>query len=304
MPSVVRTAHGTSCRSVLVTGTSTGLGLETAVYLAERGFRVYASMRDLGRRTKLDAEAARRNVPLDVLRLDVTDQASIDEAVRQVREQSGGIYGLVNNAGVGLGGYFEDLLDEEIRHVFDVNLFGAMAVTRAALPYLRAAGQGRIVMMSSVAGRVGTLGVSPYCASKFALEGFGESLAQEVEPFGIRVALVAPGVVKNEFFGIHRAIGRRALDPNSPYSRWFRAADQLAERVVETAPTRSVDVARAVYHALAAPRPRLHYVVGWRPSLAVLLRRYLPEPLFERLYFGTVIRQVVRRAARPLPEVP
>jgi NAD(P)-dependent dehydrogenase (short-subunit alcohol dehydrogenase family) len=289
-------------RSVLITGTSTGLGLATALYLAERDFDVYASMRDLARRTRLESEVTRLNVPIHVLQLDVTDPVSIDAAVHRVVDESGGIYGLVNNAGIGIGGYFEDLLDEEVRSVFDVNLFGAMATTRAVLPYMRAARQGRIVMMSSVAGRVSTPGVSPYCASKFALEGFGESLAQEVQPFGIYVSMIAPGIVKNEFWGIHRSIGQRALSPTSPYAHWFRAAEQLAEGIVDSAPTQTTDVVRAVHQALISPRPRLHQVVGWRPSLVALMRRYLPERWFERLYYGTVVRQIVSRAARPLPE--
>src|SRR5438128_2392760 len=111
-------------RSVLVTGTSSGLGRDIAVYLAAQGLEVYASMRDLGRRAALDEAAARANVRLKVLQLDVTDVTSIEATVRHIVTESGGIYGVVNNAGVGLGGYFEDLHDDEVRHVLDVNLFG------------------------------------------------------------------------------------------------------------------------------------------------------------------------------------
>ena len=283
-------------RSVLVTGASTGLGRDIAVLLAERGFDVYASMRDLSRRGGLDAAAAQRNVRLTVLQLDVTDPASIDTAVSQIIDQSGGIFGMVNSAGVGLGGYFEDLLDEEVRKVLEVNLFGSMAVTRAVLPAMRAAGRGRIVLISSVCGRVGTIAASAYAVSKFGLSGFGESLAPEVEPFGIRVALIEPGAVNTELWSTHRVIAKRAQDPASPYSLWFEAGERLAERVLATTPTQSRDVANSVYKALTRPRPPVHQVVGWRAGMVAKLRRYLPEPWFERLYFGTTVRQITRNA--------
>jgi NAD(P)-dependent dehydrogenase (short-subunit alcohol dehydrogenase family) len=278
--------------SILVTGTSTGLGLETAVYLAEQGFEVYASMRDLGRRDALDDAAASRNAELHVLQLDIADKVSIDRAVRTVVERSGGIYGLINNAGIGLRGYFEDLSEEEIRQVFEVNVFGTMAMTRAVLPHMRAARRGRIVIITSVGGRIGSLAVSVYCATKFAQEGFGESLAQEVIPFGIYVSLVEPAIIKTERWGAHRSIAKGALDPESRYDAWFRKSERLADRLVETSPTRPVDVARAVYRVLTARRPKLRYMVGRRAGLVVALRRYLPGELFERLYFGEAVRRV------------
>jgi NAD(P)-dependent dehydrogenase (short-subunit alcohol dehydrogenase family) len=278
--------------SILVTGASTGLGLETAVYLAGQGFEVYASMRDMARRTPLDDAVARRNAALHVLQLDVTDEASIDRAVRTVVERSGGIYGLVNNAGIGLRGYFEDLSQEEIRRVFEVNVFGTMAVTRAVLPYMRAARRGRIVIISSVGGRIGSLAVSAYCATKFAQEGFGESLAQEVVPFGVYVSLVEPAIIKTERWGSRRGVARGALDPKSPYYAWFYASERLADRLVETSPTKPVDVAKVVQTALTVRRPRLRYIAGRRAGLVVALRHYLPGEIFERLYFGEAVRQV------------
>src|SRR5438093_940068 len=149
-------------RAVLVTGASSGLGLETSVYLAERGFRVFATMRDPGRRGDLDAEAARRRASVEVVRLDVTDPASVRSAVATVVERAGGIYALVNNAGIQLRGYFEDLAPREIQDVFDTNLFGAMAVTRAVLPHMRGAGRGRIVMIASMGSRIGCPALSAY----------------------------------------------------------------------------------------------------------------------------------------------
>lgn len=279
-------------KSVLITGAGTGIGLETALYLAEQGFLVYASVPDLSQQAAVDTAAAERGVSLQVLQLDVTDQQSVQAAVDTIIEESGGIYGLVNNAGIALRGYFEDLSEEEIRQLFEVNVFGTMAVTRAVLLHMRAARRGRIVIITSVGGRIGSLAVSAYCATKFAQEGFGESLAQEVVPFGIYVSLVEPAVTKTERWGPHRGFAEHAFDPESPYYAWFLESQRLTDRLVETSPTRPIDVARSVHRALTAERPRLRYVVGWRASLVLTLRRYLPGELFERLYFGEAVRRV------------
>jgi len=284
--------------TVLITGTSSGLGLETAVYLAECGFQVYATMRNLSRRDKLDAEAARRNAQLEVLQLNVTDKTSINAAVRTIVDRSGGIYGLINNAGTQLRGYFEDLSDAEIHQIFEINVFGTVAVTRAVMPYMRTVRRGRIVIITSVGGKMGALGLSAYCATKFALEGFGESLAQELEPLGMRVILVEPAITKTEIWGANRGIAKGALDPNSPYYGWFLESERLADRLVESSPTKPVDVAKAVHQALTAKRPRLRYLVGRRASLVLALRRYLPGELFERFYFGEAVRRVTKAGQR------
>src|SRR3954447_25486240 len=170
--------------TVLITGSSTGLGLETALHLAAEGFRVYATMRDLGQKAELLEEAERRGVDLEVLAMDVTDPASIDGAVERIITDAGDIFGLVNNAGIGLRGCFEDLSEAEIRQVFEANVFGTMAVTRRVLPHMRRAGRGRVVTITSVGGRIATFGLSAYCSTKFAQEGFAESLALELAPFG------------------------------------------------------------------------------------------------------------------------
>ena len=281
--------------SVLITGASGGLGLETALYLAKRNFNVYATMLDLSERETVDEAASQHGVELRVLKLDVTDQASIDEAVGIAVEESGGVYGLVNNAGIALRGYYEDLLEEEVRRAFDVNVFGTMRVTRAVLPYMRASRRGRIVIITSIGGRIGSLAVSVYSACKFAQEGFGESLYQEVKPLGIQVSLVAPAIVPTERWGVNRGYGQRAMDPDSPYHAWFVESQRLTDKLVQSSPTKPVHVAQAVHRVLTVKRPRLRYVVGWRARLVIALRRYLPGELFERLYFGAVIRRVTRQ---------
>lgn len=290
--------------SVLVTGAGNGLGLETALYLAQHGFRVYASMRDLSKRDTLDQAAAQRKVDLRVLQLDITDGASIDAAVRTIVDECGGIYGLVNNAGIGLRGYFEDLSEAEIRNLFEVNIFGTMAVTRAVLPHMRAARRGRVVIITSVGGRLGSIGVSAYCSTKFAQEGFGESLAQEVVPFGIYVSLVEPAIIKTERWDLHRSIAPGAMNPDSPYYAWFCEAERRANQLVETSPTEPIDVAKAIHTAMTVQHPRLRYMVGRRANLAVTLRRYLPERVFERLFFGEAVRRITRPAKGKMRNAP
>lgn len=281
--------------SVLITGASTGLGLETAVHLAERGFKVYGTMRNLERRGNLDAEASRRNVSVEVLQLDVTDKASIDRAVSAIIAESGGIYGLVNNAGIDMHGYFEDLTDEETRRPFETNVFGMMEVTRAVLPHMRKAGRGRIVVISSIGGRVGSMGVSVYCASRFAQEGFAESLSQEVQPLGIWVSLVEPGVMNTQHWtSSNFNVAKRARNPDGPYYDWYIQVEKLLLGLVDSSSIKTSEVATAVLKALTAKRPRLRYLVGRKARLVVALRRYAPAGLFERFYFGTIIKRVTR----------
>jgi NAD(P)-dependent dehydrogenase (short-subunit alcohol dehydrogenase family) len=285
--------RGGAREAVLVTGASSGLGLETALHLAGRGFRVFASMRDSASRAALDAECARRGLEIEVLRLDVTDGDRVREAVAAVVERAGGIFGLVNNAGIQLRGYFEDLSEDEIARVFETNVFGAMAVTRAALPHLRAAGRGRIVMVTSMGARLASPACSAYCSSKAALEGFTESLALEMRLFGVQVAMIEPGLVNTErFWGPNRGVARGAGDPASPYYRWFQRLEELSDGLVGAAPNRPADVARAVHRALTASRPRLRYVVGRRARLLLRLRAYLPGESFERIAGGALLRRL------------
>lgn len=288
--------------SVLITGAGTGMGLATAVHLAQRGFQVYASVPDLDQREGLDAAAAEYGPRLRVLQLDVTDQASIQSAVDTVIAECGGVFGLVNNAGVGLRGFFEDLSEEEIRRLFDVNVFGAMSVTRAVLPHMRAARRGRVVLITSSGGRIASMTLSGYCAGKFALEGFGESLALEVQPLGLRVSMIEPGLVMTPHFTVHRGRAKAAMDPGSPYYAWFVQHEHMVDNILRKNRITPADVARTVHRALTDRRPKLRYPVGWRAKLLISLRRHLPGELFERLYFGQVIRRVTQ-AHRPAAEL-
>jgi NAD(P)-dependent dehydrogenase (short-subunit alcohol dehydrogenase family) len=287
-------AQGSRGDAVLVTGAATGLGKEMALHLAERGFRVYGTTRDARQAEELQATARARGTELRILPLDVTSEESIADVVRTIVSECGGIYGVINNAGIGLRGYFEDLTPEEIRQVFAANVFGLMAVTKAVLPHMRQAGRGRVLLISSVGGRIGACGVSAYCSTKFAVEGFGESLYQELAPLGIQVVLIEPGIIKTERWSVNRGLARNAMNPDSPYAAWFRTLEAESDQLVRASTATPADVAALAYRALTATRPRLRYMVGWKAKLAVALKRWIPGELFERLYFGIIMRRVTR----------
>jgi len=179
----------------LVTGSSSGIGLLTTVELARAGFRVVASMRDPGRRQRLDGAGAAAGVTsrIDVRRLDITEFDRIPEFVAQLDRDCGRLDVLVNNAGFAVAGFAEDLLLEELRQQFETNFFGQVAVTRAVLPIMRRQRAGHIILVSSIGGRVSAPVIGAYDASKFALEGWSESLRIETRSLGVRVVLVEPG---------------------------------------------------------------------------------------------------------------
>jgi len=279
-------------QAILVTGASSGLGLETALHLAARGFRVFAGIRDTARSDELRVEASRRGLEIEILALDVTDRKSIDGAVDRVLERAGSIDGLVNNAGIQIRGSFEDLSDEETRRIFETNVFGTMALTRKVIPLLRARGRGRIVIVTSIGGRIGAPALSLYCASKFALEGFGEALALEGRLVGVDVSLVAPAVVKTGIWSRNRGLAAASTSPQSPYLRFFSSYERLADRTVDRARTTPSDVARAIERALTARKPRLHYVIGRKARFMLALRDYLPGELFHDLYRRALLRAV------------
>lgn len=279
---------------VLITGASSGIGLETALHLAEHGHNVYASVPDPSHLPGLEKAAEDRKVRPRALIMDVTDPQGIESAVETVVRESGGIYGLVNNAGLGLRGFFEDLSDDEIRELFDVNVFGVMAVTRAVLPHMRQAREGRILIMSSAGGRIAAMTISAYCAGKFAVEGFGEALALETAPLGLHVSLIEPGLVRTPHFTVNRGQAKASTDPGSPYHKWFVQNETMIDGILEKNRIRPADVAEAVRKALEAKKPRLRYVVGWRAKLLISLRRHLPGEWFDRAYSRGVQRKLAR----------
>jgi NAD(P)-dependent dehydrogenase (short-subunit alcohol dehydrogenase family) len=188
-------------QTVLITGSSTGLGFATAISLARAGHDVFASMRNPASTPELRTVAAKENLPITILPLDVDSDASVATAIKSVIETRGRVDVLVNNAGIGLMASIEHMPLDQFRQVFETNYFGVLRCIKAVLPYMRVQHSGRIVNMSSVAGRIASAGHGAYASSKFALEAISESLAAEVRPFNIRVHLVEPAVTQSAIFG-------------------------------------------------------------------------------------------------------
>lgn len=195
----------------LVTGCSTGVGLHTAVRLAEAGWQVVATMRDTGKSAALLEEAAKAGVALEILPLDVTQQASIDAAVTDVLARHGRIDLLVNNAGAGLLGSVENTSDADLRRTMEVNFFGVWNMTRAVIPHMRDHGRGRIISVTSVGGLLGQPFNEAYCAAKFAVEGMMEGFAPLARQMGIKVSLVEPGPINTEFVASVRSSSAEAI---------------------------------------------------------------------------------------------
>jgi NAD(P)-dependent dehydrogenase (short-subunit alcohol dehydrogenase family) len=202
----------------VVTGSSGGIGLATSLALAKNGYLTYATMRNLAKRDPIQSVADKQHLPIRAMQLDVTDENSIKKAIHSILSEAGRIDLLVNNAGYGLTGAFEDIGIDEIKALYETNFFGVIRVTQMVLPIMRKQGSGRIINVSSGAGRFGYPGGSAYVSLKFALEGLSESMAYELEQFGIRIVLVEPGVVRTNF-GKNMVIARKAQDPNSSYSQ-------------------------------------------------------------------------------------
>ncbi len=241
----------------LVTGSSTGIGESTALHLARNNFHVFATMRNPDAGTGLLETAKSEGLSLEVLALDVNDADSCSNCVGEIVNRVGRIDILVNNAGIGSGGPLEEASMEHIREVFETNVFGAVRMMQLVLPGMRERRQGTIVNVTSVAGRVANPNMSTYSGSKFALDVMTESLAAEVVRFGIRVALIEPGVIQTPIF----SKGSNPPNPESPYSEFVeRAGHWFGVRLEK--PTYPQEVAELIEHAIVTDEPKLRYLVG------------------------------------------
>ncbi len=242
--------------NALITGTSSGIGLATALHFARNGHRVFASLRDPDGSADLQRAAA-GGLPLTLVRLDVTDGASVERGIAEVLGQADHIDALVNNAGIGGSGPVELASLDRARQTFETNYFGAVRMIQAVLPNMRARGSGAIVNITSIAGRIALPTHSHYAASKFALEALSEGLAAEVRPFGIRVAIVEPGVIPTPI------LSKRPANPPSPapYETPVRRLMQFFQKQL-VQPTPVEAVAAAIEHAITTDTPRLRYLVG------------------------------------------
>lgn len=258
---------------VFITGASSGIGKETAKLFQAKNWKVAATMR-----SPENGEDLKRIADIECLKTDVTSIESIKEAIAATLERFGRIDAVVNNAGYALLGPFEAATDEQIEHQFAVNVFGLMNVCREIIPYFREQKGGFIVNIASLGGRTAFPFSSLYNATKWAVEGFSESLRYELEPFGIKVKIIEPGPIRTDFYGRSEVIARgEGLTAYEPASERFL---KYMNGSGETAPDGSV-VAEAIYDSVTDRSFKLRYQVNTKGLLA--MRRILPEPLFAAL---------------------
>ncbi len=271
--------------TVLVTGANSGIGLAASVELAKRGWDVVATMRDREKRGALEKalQAAGAAGRVRIERLDVTDEPSIDAALATLENRP--LDAVVNNAGIAIGGAFEDLTDAQIRRVMEVNFFGVLALTRRLLPKFRAQRRGRILIVSSEAAFAGNPTISPYTASKWAVEGWAESLAHEVEPFNIQVVLIEPGAVKTNIWDA----SPRIIPQDSPYRPLLRHLDATVDMHVAKTALEPDDVAKVIANALEAKKPRFRTAIGPTARMLHIARGKVPTSVIRKVfgfYFG------------------
>ena len=271
-------------RIAVVTGSSSGIGLLTAVELALSGYRVIATMRNLDNRGRLEEAARKAGVSerLDLRRLDITEFDSLPGAVEQLVRDHGHIDVLVNNAGFSMAGFVEDMALSELRHQLETNFFGNVAMTKAVLPVMRSQKSGHIITVTSVAGLLGQPLLSAYSASKHALEGWSESLRIETHSLGMRVSLVEPGAFDTDIWERNVVIARGALDPASPNKERSR---RFTEFVKSSSHRRrdAREVARLIVRIAQDPNPKLRYLVGGDAKLQVWLKKVVPWRRYERM---------------------
>jgi len=262
-------------KTVLITGASSGIGEETVKALLAVGHTVYAGARRVDRMKGLSKAGAH------LLTLDVTEDASMTAAVQTVLREAGRIDVLINNAGYGSYGALEDVPPEEARRQFDVNLFGLARLTQLVLPAMRAQHSGRIVNVSSIAGKFGEAFGGWYHASKFAVEGLSDSLRMELHPFGIDVVIIQPGATHSEWSTIaHESLIK--YSGNGPYREGANSHAKMMELGHQgSIPAQPSVVARTIVQAVAAKRPKTRYVTGGLARTMLFLRRVLSDRAFD-----------------------
>ena len=247
---------------ILITGTSTGIGLTTALHFGRKGHQVYASMRNPEAAQEFTQVIADEKLPITLIKLDVNDDASVQQGVAEVLQKAGHIDVLVNNAGIGGSGPVEAVSIENAHKTFETNYFGVIRMVQAVLPNMRERKSGFIIMLSSIAGRAPFASHGHYAASKHALEAISEILAQEVRAFNIRVAIIEPGVILTSIFSKGRKSAKAQPNPIAEhYVTHSRRLFTFFQTRLKN-PTMSEVVAEAIEHAVTTDQPSLRYLVG------------------------------------------
>ncbi|EEL76140.1 Short-chain dehydrogenase/reductase SDR [Bacillus cereus AH676] len=267
----------------IITGASSGFGLLTTLELAKKDYLVIATMRNLEKQGTLLSQVTQLNLQqnIKVQQLDVTDQNSIHNFQLFLKEINR-IDLLINNAGYANGGFVEEIQVDEYRKQFETNLFGAISITQLVLPYMRKQRSGKIINISSISGQVGFPGLSPYVSSKYALEGWSESLRLELKAFGIDVALIEPGSYNTNIWEVGKQLATNQSDTTSPYKEYM---DKIQKHINSGSDTfgNPIDVAKKVVDIAEAKRTTLRYPIGKGVKFMILARKILPWRLWEYL---------------------
>ena len=283
---------------ILITGCSSGFGMLTSARLAAAGHTIYATMRNMQKQDTLKLELKRRNTECHILPLDVTNDNSINKVINTIEKQDSRLDVLINNAGYGIGGFFEDLSEDEIRSQFETNFFGVQKVTRSALPLMRATASKsgkdfstKIINISSAQGRSTLPGLGAYGASKFALEGFSESLYFELQPFGIEVVILEPGTYSTKAIDDNSREADAGLEGDSPYANYTKRLKELHNNILIT--KKGVgdpeNVAIMIEDIINRKRNKLRYLAGTQAKIRVLMRTILPFSWFSRIINSFII---------------
>ena len=278
-------------RTVLITGGTDGLGRAAALLLAEKGYRVFAAGRSAEKRTELDRIAATKKLSLETMELDVCDEESVTRGVQQILQKAGAIDVLINNAGVGMAAVVEELKLEDLRRLYETNIFGLLRVTQAVLPQMRKRGQGRILMLSSASGLVTPPLSAAYSSSKHAVEAISNALRLELYPFKVEVVLIEPGYIMTNFQEASKELAPEyvAAAAASPYARVYSGAMEGANSSRKESKTTPEDCARVMLAAIEASHPKARYTVTPLAKWVAFGRRVLPDTLldsFLRRKFG------------------
>ena len=274
-------------RVALITGCSSGIGYETALMLGRNGFRTFATMRNTKKSDSLQEIIRKEGLDVSIQQLDVNDNASIENTINNIKNEANRIDVLINNAGFGLVGFFEDLTLDEIRDQFETNFFGVLNITKKIIPIMRLQKSGTIINISSGAGQVGFPGISAYVSTKFAIEGFSESLTYELLPYGIKVVIIEPGVIKTNFFR-NCKVSEHSVKKNSTYSSSLDKFQRNIEIMQEHA-TSPTDVAKVIIQVLGNSEPKQRYIVGNDVAMILEAKRNLSDSEFKKLMIQNII---------------
>lgn len=271
----------------VITGASSGFGLLTTLDLAKKNYLVIATMRNLEKQVNLISQATQLNLQknITVQQLDVTDQNSIHNFQLYLKEINR-VDLLINNAGYAHGGFVEEIPVEEYRKQFETNLFGAISITQLVLPYMREQKSGKIINISSISGQVGFPGLSPYVSSKYALEGWSESLRLEVKPLGIDVVLVEPGSYNTNIWEVGKQLATNQSETTSPYKKYM---DKIQKHINSGSDTfgNPIDVSNKIVEIAESKRTNLRYPIGKGVKFMIFAKRILPWRLWEYLVLRT-----------------